>query len=200
MSCSLSRAVLVSGVALFCFTAVVGCDFGAKRIYPQQVDADKAAAEAMEMYDTNKDGKLDGEELKNVDSLAKLAKDGVVTADLISAELKRLSSGKIGRLRFNVEVFHNRKPLVGAEVKFLPEKFLGPAWPSAAGKTNENGVASVTVPNAPEARGLPLGIYRVEITKEGENIPAKYNTATTLSVGIYHPPGPGVGQTFNLDY
>ena len=32
--------------------------------------------------------------------------------------------------------------------------------------------------------GLSPGFYRVEITKEGDNIPAKYNTATTLGLEI----------------
>jgi hypothetical protein len=47
-------------------------------------------------------------------------------------------------------------------------------------------VASVSAPprKAGDVPGLSPGFYRVEITKEGENIPAKYNTATTLGLEV----------------
>ena len=39
---------------------------------------------------------------------------------------------------------------------------------------------SVPVNGPDDVQGVPPGFYRVEITKAGEQIPAKYNTATTL--------------------
>jgi hypothetical protein len=151
----------------------------------------------MEMYDANKDGKLDAEELKKVASLGKLAQDGVVSADRIADQIKKWSAGGIGRARFTAQVFHNNKALVGADVKFVPEKFLGAGYVVATGKTGATGAAIVTVA-ADGPPGIPLGFYRVEITKDGEDIPAKYNTETTLSVGFCTPVNDDA--TFNLAY
>ena len=95
-------------------------------------------------------------------------------------------------------VTHNGQPLAGAKVVFVPEKFLGGALQSGTGITSKAGFANVTSPHAadPSLEGLSPGFYRVEITKEGEKIPAKYNTETTLGREI-----PGhEGFYFDLQY
>ena len=76
----------------------------------------------------------------------------------------------------------NGKPLAGAEVKFVPETFLGDDIKTASGKTNQAGMARLSVATTSRADppGVAFGLYRVEITKPGDNIPAKYNTETTL--------------------
>jgi hypothetical protein len=200
MVCYTSRAVLVSLLASYCLTAIVGCN-RVPRVEVPKVNPERGAAQAMEMYDTDKDGKLDANELKKIESLTELANDGVVTAEGIAMQLKKWSDGNVGRLRFNLEILHNKKPLVGADVKLVPEKFMGKAWVVATGKTRENGLAMMSVPEKdPGIAGIPLGLYRVEITKDGESIPAKYNTETTLSIGVYSPAAGGRGPTLNLDY
>ena len=80
----------------------------------------------------------------------------------------------------------NGKPLAGAKVVFAPEKFLGGTIPSGSGTTNAKGYAQVSCPPAtnPAIPGLAPGFYRVEITKDGEKIPAKYNAETTLGVEV----------------
>ena len=75
-------------------------------------------------------------------------------------------------------VTHNGRPLEGADVKFVPEKFLGPNMKTATGKTDENGVARLSVPTGDGPPGVPPGFYRVEITKADMKIPAKYNKET----------------------
>ena len=80
-------------------------------------------------------------------------------------------------------MFHDGKPLDGAEVKFVPERFLGNRMIVATGKTDENGMARVSIPTSGQPSdppGVPQGFYRVEITKPGLDIPAKYNTQTVL--------------------
>lgn len=191
--------MLVSVVASVCCTAIVGC-YGPRRIYPPKVNPEKAAAEAMEMYDTNKDGKLDAEELKKVPSLKPLAKDGVVTSEALIAILKKWASGTIARMRYDVQILHNGQPLEGADVKLVPEKFLGSAWLVATGKTLRGGTAPVNSSPDLSTQGIPLGFYRVEVTKEGESIPAKFNTETTIGMGLIEPPGMGGKSTFDLKY
>ena len=43
---------------------------------------------------------------------------------------------------------------------------------------------SAPVNSPDDARGVPPGWYKVEITKTGENIAAKYNTQTILGIEI----------------
>jgi len=159
------------------------------RIYPPAIDA-AAGAKAIEMFDTNKDGKISGAELDKcpglkaaIDQIDK-AGTGGITADMITARIKAWKDSKLGRMSMGIRVTHNGQPLEGAEVKFVPEKFLGDKIPTATGKTDVNGMAMLTVPPDPAKPNFPPGVapglYRVEITKAGENIPAKYNTETVF--------------------
>jgi hypothetical protein len=142
------------------------------------------------MYDANKDGKLDGEELEKCPGLkAALAtvgggSDGI-TAEAISARIRAWQESKIGRIPIGCMVLHNGKPLADAEVKFVPEEFLGESMKAAVatGKTDANGSTPLSIPTSGDQfdpEGVPPGFYRVQITKDGLDIPAKYNTETIL--------------------
>jgi hypothetical protein len=143
----------------------------------------------MEMYDTNKDGVLSREELANSPAL-RAALDridvggkGTITAADIAARIQAWQMSKLGRISVGCTVLRNGRPLADAEVKFVPEKFLGESMPTASGKTDSSGVATISVPTSGERDdppGVPPGLYLVEVTKAGDNIPAKYNTHTTL--------------------
>ena len=95
------------------------------------------------------------------------------------------------------------EPIANAEVKFVPEDFLGPGLPVGTGTTDGNGTAVISQPGQREddkASGMSPGFYRVEITK-GDEIPAKYNKDTILGqevasdvIGIHSP------LVFNLEY
>ena len=143
------------------------------------------------MYDTNKDGKISGEELDQCPGLkAALPRlgGGEVTAEMITNRIQEWQRTKAGRLPANCIVTRNGSPLEGAEVKFVPEKFLGDNMPTGSAKTEAGGTAKVSMPGvagtAHDPFGLPPGFYRIEITKEGMDIPAKYNTATVLGAEI----------------
>jgi hypothetical protein len=106
---------------------------------------------------------------------------------------------KVGRMAAGCRVMHNGKPLEGAEVKFVPEKFLGENIPTGAGTTNENGYVAVSLPG--EARGVPPGFYRVEITKPGLSVPVKYNTDTVLGQEVAPDLSPFQSSlTFSLEF
>jgi hypothetical protein len=163
---------------------------------PQRVKAPKinpnAAADAVAMFDKNGDGKLSGKELEKCPglkaALARLdpAKTGHVTADMIDARIGAWVESKLGRLPLRCSVTHNGQPLQGAEVKFVPEPFLGTKIQTATGVTDANGVAMLSAPaneqNYPP--GVSPGFYRVEITKSGAAIPARYSTDTILGAEI----------------
>jgi hypothetical protein len=161
------------------------------RIAAPWIEPSKAASTAIELFDANKDGKISGDELDKAPGLKAALKvmntdkDKGVTADQIAARIKKWLDSRVGRMSLSCMILHNGKPLAGATVKFVPEKFLSKyLTETAEGKTNQTGMAMLTLPTEPGPDalppGLPPGIYRVEITKDGEKIPAKYNTETVL--------------------
>jgi hypothetical protein len=190
--------------------ATMGCSRGAARFAPPAIDASAAGAAAIELYDANKDGQISGTELEKCPGLkAALAqidtsRDGNITADKIAARIESWKKWNLGRVSFTFVVLRNGKPLPNADVKFVPEKFLGNSVPPAEGKTNEQGVGtvSVTTASAVERPGSAApGFYRVEITKTGDTIPPKYNTDTILGQEVAYD-GRGVqgGMKFELKY
>ena len=170
---------------------VAGCSGRPSRVYPDAVASD-APQKAMDLYDTDKDGFIDGAELDKVPGLKAALKqvdtngDGKISADEIAARIQVWRDSRLGRTTLSVPVKHNGAPLVGAKVRLVPESFLGSGLRAGEGTTDARGVASVSAPprKAGDVPGLSPGFYRVEITKEGENIPAKYNTATTLGLEV----------------
>ncbi len=155
------------------------------RILPPKIDPRAAGAAAIKQFDANGDGKISGKELDKCPGLKAAIDqvdrngDGTITAEEIAARIKAWQDSKLGRMSLGCRVTHNGKPLAGAEVKFVPEKFLGDNLKIATGKTNAAGVTMITATNG-RFPGVPPGFYRVEITKPGEKIPAKYNTQTIL--------------------
>lgn len=153
------------------------------RVMPQAIDSG-AAQKAIELYDANKDGVLDAGELEKAPGLKAAIKqvdknnDGKISADEIDARINDWKESKLGRTVMSCIVTHNGKPLDGATVNFVPESFLGGELKTGTGTTDAGGVANITQSSDPP--GMSPGFYRVEITKAGEKIPAKYNTQTTL--------------------
>jgi hypothetical protein len=188
--------ILASMVVAAGLTAVAGCDGRPSRINPPRVNAAAAADEAIKQYDANHDGKIDQEELKKCTFFGGLAKDGAVTAEAIAAEINRWAESKIGRVDWKARVLHGGKPLEKAVVKMVPEKFLGSNMIAAEGVTNKNGITSLSVPTkkADEIPGVSLGFYRLQITKDGDNVPAKYNTESTLGVLVGGGQGPTAAE------
>jgi hypothetical protein len=193
----MSRCTTIGcGLVLAALLAVgSGCSRGAPRIHPPSISASGAAARAIKMFDANGDGKLTGAELDKCPGLksaaARLDPDGRgITAEMIAARITSWQGVRIGRMPVVGTVLHNGKPLAGAMVRFVPEKFLGldddPKW-IATGTTGQSGGVSVSVPTSGDQLdppGAPAAFYRIEVTKPGLNIPAKYNTETVLGEEI----------------
>ncbi len=167
----------------------VGCRRGPARIHPPSIDASAAGDKAIKTFDENNDGKLSGEELdkcpglKAAMSRVDVTGQGAITADMITARIRQWQDSKLGRMSFSCQVKYNGQPLPGAKVKFVPEKFLGENVKVATGTTDKNGMAMIQIPEVTPP-GIAPGFYRVEITKPGANVPAKYNTQTTLGQEI----------------
>ncbi len=202
--------------------AVSGCG---RSVRPMEI-ASNAGAQAVAKYDANHDGALDYDELAKAPGLqaavAKIKKltkghrereapseselrSAKITAEEIDARIQEWKARGTGRVNVVCRVVRveggGTEPIAGAEVKFVPEDFLGPGLTTGTGTTDANGFATISQPSrggSDPARGMSPGFYRVEITKEGDAIPAKYNTATILGKEVAaDTPG---NATFELDY
>jgi hypothetical protein len=187
----------------YCFVAIIflsfslPCDFGCTKppcdagTWPK-INAEQCGQKAIALLDTNGDGKLDGDELDKCPGLnaafSRLDHDrlGYVTAEAITKRIKQWQASRLGRMRIICIVTHNGKPLEDAEVRFVPEMFLGNMALVASGKTDQKGMATISVPKLgpDDVLGVPPGFYRVEITKMGAEIPVKYNTETVFGIEV----------------
>jgi hypothetical protein len=184
-------------------TFLSGCG-GLSELKPPEVNADEAAAAAIETYDENADGKLSEAELAKLPALTLKSadKDGDshVSAEEIAARIRLWSEGETGIMSFYCTVTLDGRPLEGAEVKLDPEPFLGDAVKPASGITRPDGaILKIDPALLPEEdrylRGVQPGLYKVRITHPSQKIPPRYNTATTLGQEIV----PGTtGGTYTL--
>jgi hypothetical protein len=193
--------VCFAGIGLL-IVSTAGCD-RVPRIKQPAMNAAHVAKAALAMYDSNGDGKISGDELNKCPPLKAGRRDldpkgEGITAKTIEDLVTHWKETKIGRVPFKCSVTHNKKPLADAIVKFVPEAFLGTDFQAAFGKTDAKGIADVSIPNVTPT-GLALGFYRVEITKDGETIPPKFNAETMLGVSLTHAFS-GFGAGFDLTY
>ena len=175
--------------------------------------ASNAGAQAIAQLDANKDGVLDYNELAKAPGLrAAVARiknlasfrspppsesqlqSQKISADDINARIQQWKEHGTARLAVSCRVCRANKkpggkaktPIADAEVRFVPEAFLGPNLAPGIGKTDKNGAVVVSQPsrgaNDPQS-GMGPGFYRVEITK-GKEIPAKYNRETVLGLEV----------------
>jgi hypothetical protein len=196
---------------LLILSALAGCGNSTKPPVLPELPDSSAPSKAMELYDANHDGFLDDKELEKVPGL-KAAKDevdtnhdGKISEEEIAARIQQWAGSGMGRFTVTCRVTRNGQPLPGAKVVFVPEKFLGGAISSGSGTATSTGTALISAVYAPDptVKGLSSGFYRVEITKDRETIPAKYNTETTLGAeisGVSQRRKNGSGLMFELEY
>jgi len=191
-----ARIATAATICLF-----LGCS-GGSQITTPTFDAQAAAAAAMELYDADHDGQLSKKELAKAPGLrasipeADANSDGSLSADEIVKRIETLAEIRLALLPFECQISMNNRPLVGATLKLIPEKFLEGMGRAAAGVSDESGRVSPVVDNPVAKRegvtGVNPGIYRIEISQLDpsgqERIPAKYNVETTLGADVGHAP------------
>jgi hypothetical protein len=191
MVCLRSFAILVCAVA---WSASLGCP--GPRIKAPKFDPETAARQAMSEFDTNKDGGLDAGELAKCPGLlaakGSIPPDakGLLTASAIAARLKAHQDSQDDVKPVSFRVLLDGKPLANAAITLVPEQFLGPTLRAAVGVTAQGGDAIVSSEDvaAKGFAGVHCGLYRVQISCRDaagkEQVPAKYNTETTLGLEV----------------
>lgn len=193
-SLSMQVASGVVGLSLF-----AGCSGAPPRLVQPSIDAAGAGTAAIKQYDKNSDAALDDAELKASPGLLKAKakfdknNDGKITADEITARIGEWQTAGTGLTTFSLSFTLDGKPLEGAEIKLIPEPWLGSEIKGGSGKTDAAGNAGISLassdlrPEEAKLKGMRLGVYKIEVTHPSAKIPAKFNTATELGVEI----GPG---------
>jgi hypothetical protein len=174
--------------------AIAGCSRGPSRIEVASYDPASAAAKAMEIYDTDKDGFVAGEELAKAPGLKAalkaldIDKNGKVSAQEISERVTEWKNQAVALMSFTCDVTLDGNFIEGATVTYEPDGFLEGVVAEAVDTTNIAGTARPSVPKANRPTpttppGIQPGIYKVRISKlvnGQESIPARYNTETIL--------------------
>ncbi len=168
------------------------CNGRAARIKPPRISPTSAAAGAIAKYDTNQDRVLSTGELEACPGMRIALNtydrdgNGAISEPEIVERLRELTQFKTALTPLRVLVLLNGKPLEGAEVKLVPEEYLGSEVKVALGVTNQGGSASLRISDddLPERQkqyhGIHYGTYRVQITHPTIAIADKYNSKTTL--------------------
>ncbi|MBN1912417.1 MAG: hypothetical protein JW818_22035 [Pirellulales bacterium] len=166
-----------------------GCSRTPPRVYLPEVNASAAGEKAMELYDTNKDGRVDGAELDAVPVFKRSMKwmdtdgDNAVNAEEVTKRIVRWQELKTGRTGVSCRVTFRGRPLANAKVVFEPEPFLGENFKAAEGMTDQSGNVSLSIPNEKNP-GMTPGFYKIRVTSDQVKIPPKFNTQTTLGIEI----------------
>jgi hypothetical protein len=187
----LSRKLLLLA-ACGLLQAFVGCGRGPARIDAPNIDPDAAADKAIELYDSNNDNALTEAELAGCPAIRSMVslydKDGNKSVDRaeIAQRLGELFKNRVGLTQLRSRVTYRGRPLSNATIVFEPEPYLGDDVQTAQGMTDSNGSAQMAIAeehlpeNVRTMKLLQYGTYKVRITHPKIQLPAKYNTETTL--------------------
>ena len=188
-------------IVLMCLGA---CSRGPSRVAPPSIDPERAATEAIHLYDTDSDGSLNAAEIAKCPGMLAEIKsydrdgNGLVSRDEIADRIKDLRKHGVGLTRLNCDVTVNGRGLKDATVEFEPEPYLGGEIQAARGITDADGVAQMAIPaeklpvDQHDLKAVHYGTYKVRITHPKLKLPAKYNTDTTL--GYESRPGDPVAS------
>ena len=200
--------LLTAGLLTISALAATGCGPG---FSAPSVDPVAAANTAMTQFDKNGDGQLDREELAACPALLAalveydLNGDKQISHEELDGRLQKMYSRETPLTSADCKVTLNRKPLKGANVRFVPEAFLGENTTLPAnGVTSDIGMTDMSVPveELPEElkqyKKLHVGVYRVEITHPKVELPARYNTNTELGYEVHPDNHGGSHAVFDL--
>jgi hypothetical protein len=154
---------------------------------------ERMAQEALAEYDTNHDGFLDAKELERCPalkgSLATIDGNGDhrLSVDEIAARIYTYEQSGTALQHVGCRLLLDGRPLQGATVTYVPEKFMGASLKPATGVSDARGEVTL-IAAGEKLPGAQLGFYRVQVSKQGVNgqelIPARYNQDTTLGTEV----------------
>lgn len=173
--------------------ATLGCgSHQPPRVAAPGVAVEQATTAILARVDANSDGRIDPQEAARVPAVKAAVKDldsdgdGLLSRDELLAWLEEIRQARVAITPLGLTVTHRGKPLANAEVRLVPEDFLGPDVQPAAGTTDATGLVRPAMAAGRHA-GVNCGLYRIEITGKGNDgrpLPARFNTASTLGLAV----------------
>ena len=157
---------------------VAGCG-GSSRgaaVRPPEVDAAASARRALEQYDQDRNGRLSATELQACPAIYQRRErydsdgDGEISGAELSDYFDKMYAQGAGLVEVTCIVRQNGRPLTGAQVRLIPEEFLGGVVQPATALTDARGAATpaIAADHLPDRlrnlRMMQVGIYRVEIS------------------------------------
>lgn len=197
MTDPLSRGRLVRPRSfLLSLLAITAAGCGESRLPVPKVSPEEAARTALAEYDANGDGCIDEDEAARSPGLKAAlrhwSQSGKLGTDEIIERFRHYGASEVAIVGVHCRVLFNGRPLAGARVTFVPEKFMGPHIKPAAGVSDDNGMVDLLI-DGQTYSGVHRGVYRIEVSKLDaagtELLPARYNTATTLGEEVAEDPG-----------
>jgi len=176
--------------------AASGCSRKPGRVHPPSIKAASAGKSAIDLYDKDSDGELSRQELAACPGIlwafAHYDKDsdGQVDADEIATRIRQWQTSRVGLMPFRCRVTLDGSPLAGATLKFVPESFLGQSMKPAAGTSSAQGlvipvVAAADLPaDQQNLRGVQFGLYKIEVSHPGRELPEMYRNPSKLGCEI----------------
>ncbi|MBA4191081.1 MAG: hypothetical protein C0467_24110 [Planctomycetaceae bacterium] len=168
-----------------------GCSGEPRRIEPPSFQANAGSA-AITEYDSNKDGKIGGDELwkspalKSALALIDSNKDGAITGEEIDARIQQWRASRVGLMPVACKVLLNGKPVAKARITFEPEAFLGNILHAATGVTDEEGIANMSISpehlSNPALTGVAPGFYKIVAEIENERHNAGPHTGCEIAL------------------
>jgi hypothetical protein len=180
------------GLVALALSLLSGCGT-AGDLKPPSFSPDQIAHDALSQYDANHDGYLDAKELERCPSLKNSLEamdksgDKRLSADEIAEHIRMYVEGEVALVQVGCHVTLDNRPLEGATVTYVPEKFMGSSIKSATGVSNSRGSVTL-VAEGEKLPGVQPGFYRVEVSRKSasgqETIAARYNQNTTLGIEV----------------
>ena len=187
-----SMDIQVAGILAVMLVLSAGCSQRPASPTAPTIDPAAAAARAVMIYDDNKDGTLDKDELTSCPALSSITQDidqdsdGAISKDEIQRRLASLVSTNTILVDAMTEITLGNRPLAGATITLEPEPFLGEAFTSLTAVTDSAGMAGFSG-HDPKLPGVYLGLYKIRVSKDRdgkETIPDRYNIATELGIEV----------------
>ena len=185
------RLSLFSFITL-AIVSLTGCFGGPAPVKAPEWDVEAIGTACMAQVDTDGDGFITKSEAKeNAPGLnyalqqLDLNGDKKLDIDEIKTRFQDLKDSKTGVQGFSVKMSYKGRPLPEAEVRLVPEAFLGGAVEEAEGTVIDSytGQVDFDIPGD-EFYGVRPGMYRIEVRSDAVKIPPKYNDETTLGVDV----------------
>jgi hypothetical protein len=181
-----------SSVAIIIGSLLVGlpgCSRKAPRVTIPEWDPAGFTDVILEQLDKNGDAFVDQMELAEAPGLRFGARsidtngDGKLSREELEARFTKYQDAQAGLVSKELRITHNGRPLVGANVRLVPEFFLKDVIEPASGTTIVQGMVQPSI----DDQSTPLmrpGYYRVEVSASHVKLPAKFHSATILGVEV----------------